>query len=129
MPELTLNDVHRDSLAGELDCVGVTQLARGKPAAHPGRGGELTQSPRASARGGSGGYPIPLLRGALPARYPGIVAGDRRRPAASTNTIEPWAITSSSQTTARPTGAALAPILASRHSLSKSQRHPDVFCF
>ena len=38
--------------------------------------------------GGSGGYRMPLLRGARPARYPGMVAGDRRRPAAFTRIVE-----------------------------------------
>jgi integrase len=48
-----------------------------------------------SARGGSGGYCIPLLRGARPARYPGIVAGDRRRPAALIPIVEPEDMTGS----------------------------------
>jgi hypothetical protein len=47
-----------------------------------------------SGRGGSGGYCIPLLRGARPARCPGIVTGERRRPAASTRTIESEDMTS-----------------------------------
>jgi hypothetical protein len=44
---------------------------------------------------------LPLLRGATPARNPGMVAGERRRPAASTNdctehtapSCESWTIT------------------------------------
>ena len=40
-----------------------------------------------SGRGGSGGYSIPLLRGARPAKKPGRVAGERRRPAASINIV------------------------------------------
>lgn len=48
-----------------------------------------------SGRGGSGGYCIPLLCGARPARYPGSVAGERRRPAASTKAIEPEDMTDS----------------------------------
>jgi hypothetical protein len=38
-----------------------------------------------SGRGGSAGNRIPLFRGARPLRYPGVVAGERRRPAASNN--------------------------------------------
>ena len=47
-----------------------------------------------SGRGGSGGYCIPLLCGARAATYHGVVAGERRRPTASTN-IEPEHMTSS----------------------------------
>jgi hypothetical protein len=50
-----------------------------------------------SARGGSAGYCIPLLCGARPARYPGTVAGDRRRPAASTPTTQTCDMGGSSQ--------------------------------
>ena len=48
-----------------------------------------------SARGRSGGYRMPLLRSARPARYPAIVAGDRRRQAAFTRIVEPEDMTGS----------------------------------
>jgi hypothetical protein len=40
-----------------------------------------------SGRGGSGGYCIPLFRGARLARWPAMVAGERRLPAASRRTV------------------------------------------
>ena len=52
-------------------------------------------------RGGSGGYCIPLLCGARPAKNPGTVAGDLRRPAASIRTVTSADIWGSSQS-ARP---------------------------
>ena len=40
-----------------------------------------------STIGGSAGYRIPLLRGGRPAGWPGWVADERRRPAASNSTV------------------------------------------
>jgi hypothetical protein len=52
-----------------------------------------------------------LLRGARPARYPGIVAGERRRPAASRSTIKPSAITTLLKQAPRPIQDAVETIL------------------
>src|SRR5947209_2412617 len=41
-----------------------------------------------STVGGSAGYLTPLFRGGRPALWPGIAAGERRRPVASSNTGE-----------------------------------------
>jgi hypothetical protein len=41
-----------------------------------------------STVGGSVGYRRPLLRGGRPEWKPGTVAGDRRRPAASSSTLD-----------------------------------------
>ena len=43
MPELALDDVDRDALAGELDGMSVAELVGRKPASDAGVGGELAQ--------------------------------------------------------------------------------------
>ena len=43
MAELPLDDVHRNTLAGQLDGVSVAELMRGEPAAHAGVGGKSAQ--------------------------------------------------------------------------------------
>ena len=68
---------------------------RGSGPAGEGLSSALSITSMTCARGGSGGYCRPVLRGALPARYPGMVAGDRRRPAASTRIVEPEDMTDS----------------------------------
>ena len=43
VPELALDDVQRDALAGELKRLGVTELVWCKPAPHTGLGGEAAK--------------------------------------------------------------------------------------
>jgi hypothetical protein len=60
MAELALDDVDRDSLAGELDRVRMSQLMGSEPVAHTCVGGELAQF-----GAGGGGRPPPPARGAV----------------------------------------------------------------
>jgi hypothetical protein len=108
--ELALKDDQRDTLARHLDGVGVAELvrresppdvgerrrvaqlfARGgrRPAAAARRSGQnaeqLTDGQRDAVRRWVDRRP--LLRGGRPEWKPGIVAGDRRRPAASSSTF------------------------------------------
>ena len=55
-----------------------------------------------STVGGSAGYTIPLLRGARPALWPGIAAGDRRRPVTSSSCGEDIAPSLREQIVDRP---------------------------
>ena len=55
-----------------------------------------------STVGGSAGYTRPLFLGACPALWPGIAAGDRRRPAASSNSSEDIAPSLREQTVDQP---------------------------
>lgn len=53
MPELALDDVDRDALAGELNGVSVPELMRREPTAHAGFGRELAELAADGGRGPS----------------------------------------------------------------------------